>query len=111
MTKGNLKRKIIISAYSSISQSITEERQGRNKAGTKKHHGGVLLTGLLFMACSACFLQELRTTHLVVAPPTVGWALPHLSFIKKMPNRLAYRGIFSIQSPSSQMTPICVKLT
>jgi hypothetical protein len=51
----------------------------------------VLLTGLLPMACSACFLIEPRTTSPGLAPPTMGWALPHQSIIKKIPYRLAYR--------------------
>ena len=42
-------------------------------------HRGVLLTGLLPVACSACFLIELRTTSPGLAPPTMGWALPHWS--------------------------------
>jgi hypothetical protein len=47
-------------------------------------HGGVLLTGLLYMACSACFLIEPKTTSPVMTPPTMGWALPHPSLIEKM---------------------------
>ena len=39
-------------------------------------HGGVLLTGLLLMASSACFFLR---------PPTMCWALLHSSLIKKMP--------------------------
>jgi hypothetical protein len=34
-------------------------------------HGGVLLTGLLLMACSACFLIELRTINTGVISPIV----------------------------------------
>jgi len=48
-------------------------------------HGGMLLTGLLPLACSAYFLIEPRTTSPGMAPPTMGWTLPHWSLIKKMP--------------------------
>lgn len=41
------------------------------------------LTGLLLMTHSACFLIQPRTTCLGMAPPTVGWALPHQPLIKK----------------------------
>ncbi|XP_060238999.1 peroxisomal membrane protein 4 isoform X2 [Meriones unguiculatus] len=40
------------------------------------------------MACSACFLTELRTTGPEVLGPTVFWVLPHQSLIKKMPYKL-----------------------
>jgi hypothetical protein len=40
------------------------------------------------MACSAFFLIESRTTCPGIAPPTMGWALPNQSPIKKMPYRL-----------------------
>ena len=49
-----------------------------------------LLTGLLFMTCSACVTAP-RTTSPEVAPLTVNWTLPHQSSIKKMYHRLAYR--------------------
>ena len=45
------------------------------------------------MACSTCFIIKLGTTSPGVAPPTMGWALPHQSLIKKMPHRLAYSPI------------------
>jgi hypothetical protein len=35
-------------------------------------HGGMLLTGLLPLACSACLLVEPMTTSLGMAPPTKG---------------------------------------
>ena len=44
--------------------------------------------GLTFMSCSACFLREARTVIPGVAPPTVGWALPRQSLIKRMLYRL-----------------------
>jgi hypothetical protein len=70
---------------------IIEGKQGRNlEAGADAEGmGGLLLTGLLSMACLVCFLLEPRTTSPGVAPPTVSWTIPHQSLIKKMP----YRGI------------------
>jgi len=53
-------------------------------------HGGVLLTGWLLMAWSGFTLTEPRTTSPGVAPPTMGWALPQQSLMKKMPYRLTY---------------------
>jgi hypothetical protein len=46
--------------------------------------GGMLLNGLLLMACST-FLTEPRITSPGMAPPTMDWALPHWSLIEKMP--------------------------
>lgn len=69
--------------------------QDRNLAGQEprsrswhRDHGGVLLTDLLHLACSAYFLIEPRnqprggTIYDVLSPPQ--------SQIKKMPYRLAY---------------------
>jgi hypothetical protein len=42
------------------------------------------------MAYSAFFLLKTQTISLGMALPTVGWALPHKSLIKKIPYRLAY---------------------
>ena len=47
--------------------------------------------------------------HNGLGPPTMGWALPHQSLIKKVPYRLVY--IFLIESPSSQMTLEFIKFT
>jgi hypothetical protein len=48
-------------------------------------HRGMLLTGLLPTAGSACFLIEPRTTSPGMAPPSMGWAFLHWSLIEKMP--------------------------
>jgi hypothetical protein len=53
----------------------------------------MLLTGLLFMACSACFLTEPRTARSGVAASTVSLALPYQSLIKKMLYNLTYSPI------------------
>ena len=98
--------------------SSSKEGRGGTQTGQKpggrswcRGHGGVLLTGLLLMACSAFLLIELRTTSPDMASSIVGWALPHQSLIKKcyigLPIAGSYRGIFSIEVPSSQMTLTC----
>lgn len=50
-----------------------------------------------------------------VAHTTVGWTLPHQSFIKKtkpdMPTSQSEAGNFSLAVSSSQVTLVCVKLT
>ena len=48
-------------------------------------HGGMSLTGLLPLACSACFLIEPRFTSPGMTPPTMGWALSTWSLVEKMP--------------------------
>lgn len=69
------------------------------------------------LACLACFLRQPRSTCPVVAPP-IGLGSSQQSLIKKTHRRLAYKEIlwrpfffFSTESPSSQMTVTCVKLT
>ena len=68
-------------------------------------HGRLLLSGLLHMACSACFLIEPNdTTQHGLGPPTL---------ITNWENALqAYQGgISSTEALSSLMTLACVKLT
>jgi hypothetical protein len=85
-------------ASSSTARFIIEGSQDRTQAGLEpgdrswcRSHGGCcLLAGLLWMACSVCFLIEPRSISSGVAPATVAWSLPHRSLIKKMPYRLAY---------------------
>jgi hypothetical protein len=52
----------------------------------------MLLTGLLLLACSACFLVEPRTTSPDAALPTRGWVLPHQLLNKKV----LYRPVCSL---------------
>lgn len=49
-----------------------------------------------------------------MAPPTMGWPLPHQPLIKEMPYKIAYgllllliEGIFLVKVPSSQVTSSC----
>jgi hypothetical protein len=50
----------------------------------------MLLTGLLTMAFSACFLIKPRTIRSGVDLATMGWTLSRQLLIKKMICRLAY---------------------
>ena len=55
-----------------------------------------------------------RITSPGMAPPTIDWALPYQSSIKKMltlPTAHSYGGIFSIEAPCSEMTSAWIKLT
>jgi hypothetical protein len=52
-------------------KSGQEHKQVR-KQELMQIHGGMLLTGLLPLACSACFLIEPKTTSPDMAPPTMG---------------------------------------
>ena len=69
-TTSKPERRAFIWAFSSAPPPITEESQTRTWAGQKepwgrswcRGHGGVLLTGLLPRACSACSLTQSRTT-------------------------------------------------
>ena len=85
----------IYSANDFISQFLIKIRTGTLKqdrhldAGAEVGHAQVLLIGLLFVACSACFLIEPRTIGTGMASPII-WDLPHQSLIRKMPYRLAY---------------------
>lgn len=74
-------------------------------------------TGLLFVACSACFLMGPRTTSLGIASPTMGCSLPYQSIIKKMPYMHTYRlilDIFSVEisfhSEDSNLCNVDIKL-
>lgn len=69
-----------------------------------------MLTGLLLMTCSVCFLIPSKTTCLGMAPPTVDWALPRQPLIKKknaLETCLTEALFFSIMIPSSS---ICLGL-
>jgi hypothetical protein len=76
-TKKQVGEERVYSAYTSTLLFITKGSQDRNssRSGSRswcRGHGGMLLTGLLPLACSACFLIEPRTTSPGMAPPTTG---------------------------------------
>ena len=69
---------------------ITKGSQDRNssRSGYRSWYrgrGGMFLTGLLPLACSACSLIEPKNTSPEVVPPTM-MALPAQSLIEKMPH-------------------------
>lgn len=76
--------------------------QGESQAGQELMQRSAVYW-LAPRACPACFRTP-GTTCPVVAPPTVVWALPYQSLIKKMHRRLAHRpvwwGIFSSDDSS-----------
>jgi hypothetical protein len=83
MTKKQLVEERAYLAYASTSLFITEGSQDRNSSKERtlgssscRGHRGMVLTALLPMACSACFLIEPRATSPDMAPPTIGVALP-----------------------------------
>lgn len=86
-----------------------DSRQKPGGRNWSKDHGVMLLIGLLLVACSVGLFMQSRTTCLGLAPPTVTWALPHQSLVRKMSRRLARGqsdgGIVSSAVLSSQMTP------
>ena len=97
MTKSKLgKKKFVWLTYSYYSPSLKE-------VWTEFKHGKYLETGadaearkkFCLLACSACFLIELRITSPGMAPFTMAWALPHWSLIKKMLDRLYLLEAFS----------------
>lgn len=107
--EGNLRKGF---AWLMISHHCSSSKDFRE--GTQTGLGGVLLTGLLLMAFSACFLIEPRTTSLRAALPplTMSWALPYQLVIKKTSYSLAYLQPISwrpfspsVEAVSSLLTP------
>jgi hypothetical protein len=89
MTKKQVGKERVYSAYTSTLLFITKGSQDWNssRSGSRSWcsgHGGMLLTGLLPLACPACFLIDPKTTSPETAPPTM--ALPPWSLIEKMPH-------------------------
>lgn len=66
---------------------LRQEPGGRS---SHRGHRGVLLTSLLLMACSSCFLIQFRTTVPELEPLMVEYP-PHQLLIKKGPHVLSYR--------------------
>jgi hypothetical protein len=77
MIKKQVGEERVYSAYISTLLFITERSQDWNssRSGSRswcRGHGGMFLTGLLHLACSACSLIEPKTTSPEMAPPTRG---------------------------------------
>ena len=87
----------------STSQSIIKGRQGRNsnREGSWRQELTEAMEESCLLACSFCFLIELRAMSPGTAPPMMCWALIHQSLIKKMPyNQILWRhflnGVFLV---------------
>jgi hypothetical protein len=78
ITKKQVGKERVYSAYTSTLLFITKEVRTGTHTGQElgvrswcRGHRGMLLTGLLPLACWACFLIEPKTTSSGMAPPTM----------------------------------------
>jgi hypothetical protein len=115
MTKKQIGEERVYSAYTSTLLFITKGSQDWNssRSGSRsccRGHGGVLLTGLLPLACSACFLIEPKITSPDMAPPTMGPPALITNWKKKCLTAGSHGGISLPEAPFSVITPVCVKL-
>ena len=90
MIKKQIGEKRVYLAYISTLLFITKGSQDWISSRSESRswcrgHGGMFLTGLLPLACSACFFIESKTTSPGMAPPQ--WALPAWSLTEKMSYR------------------------
>lgn len=87
-SKRQVGEKRVYLAYTFVSvhhkRKSGQESEGRSWC---RGHGGVLLTGLLPMACLTCFLIEPRTTSTGDGKTHNGLGPPHQPLIKKMLDR------------------------
>ena len=80
MTKKQIREERVYSTSWSITEPSQDQNSSRGGAWRQERMQRlwrVLFTGLLFLACSACFLREPRTASLGVAPPIICWTLPY----------------------------------
>jgi hypothetical protein len=115
MTKKQVGEERIYSAYISMFLCITKGRQDWNssRSGSRswcRGHGGMLLTGLLPLACSACSLIEPKTTSPeMVASKRGPPPLDHQ--LRKCLTAGSHGCTSPTEAPFSVITPACVKLT
>jgi hypothetical protein len=116
MTKKQVGEERVYSAYTSTLLFILKGSQHRDphRAGTWRQelmqgHGGVLLTGLLPLACSVTFFIEHRTTVPGMEPSTMG--PPTLDHLRKCLTAGSHGGISSREAPFSVITLTYIKLT
>ena len=108
MTKKQVGEERVYSAYTSTLLFIIKWSQDWNSGKSWSRnwcrgHGGMFLTGLLPLACSACSLIEPKNTSPKVVPPTR--ALPPWSLIEKMPHSWISLRHFPTEYPFSVITP------
>lgn len=70
-----------------------QEAESRNWS---RSHERMMLTGLIFVTCWACFLIALRNTCPGMVSPTVTWALPTSNANTEKPYRLATGNLMDI---------------
>jgi hypothetical protein len=83
MTKNQVGEERVYLAYTSILLSITKEVSRSGSRSRCRGHGGMFLTGLLHLACSACSLIKPRLPAQRSSHPQ--GAFPPWSLIEKMP--------------------------
>jgi hypothetical protein len=111
--RSKLRRKgfipLILPHCCSLPKEVRTGTQAGQEAGADAEamEGGMLLIGLLPLACSACFLIEPRTNIPGMAPPTRS----PLPLITNWENAFSHGGISSTEAPFSVITPACVKVT
>ena len=122
MTKGNWGRVCLTLPHQcSPSKEVRTGTQTGQKPGGRswcRCCEGMLLTGLLRMACSVCSLIESRTSNLLMAPPTMGLALSQPPLIKTTPYRFTFSWILwkhflnwgSLLSDDSSLCQVDIKV-
>jgi hypothetical protein len=115
MTKKEVGEERVYSAYTSTLLFITKGSQDWNSSrpGSRswcRGQGGMFFTGLLLLACSACFLIESRNTSPGMAPLTMGPSTPD-HWLRKCLTAGSQGSISLREALFSVITPACVKLT
>ena len=67
---------IAVQHQKELTQELKQARNSDVCADVDRGHGGLLVTGLLPLASSGCFLIQLWITSPRMAPPTKGWFFP-----------------------------------
>jgi hypothetical protein len=98
---------------SSLKEVRTGTQAGQDTGTDAEAMGGgaVFLTGLLPLACSACFLIEPRTTSPEMATPTMEQLSPIDHQLRKCPTAGSHGCMSPDEAPFSVITPARVKLT
>lgn len=111
--QSNWRRKGCIPSCTSKYWPIAERsriRNSRQEPGFRnwnRDHGGMWLTGLFPLTCSAIFLTQPRSTCPGITLPTMGWSLYQLT-TNKMLHRHVHRPIWWRQSLSWGWFPLAM---
>jgi hypothetical protein len=117
--KATWSRKRLFCLSSCHSPSLREVRTGTQGSNLGTRIVAEAIEECCLLACSSRLTQPAFIIHTqdhltVVAPPTVGWAVPHQSFITKKPHGLVYRSVWWRHVSVEVLSPItlvCVKWT